>query len=168
MRAQVTGVSTVGTPRGLTLFMLRGLVAWMNTWRGLRSQPGPVPIRAAEPVAALAPTSELASLLADIAMFHESVLAPLAFEILGYLYQSGLPDVLATTVTGTSCSTSVLWSMLSLATPTGYTTPASSTTACCSLMVPLRPSRSRSLKWLGLLEAVLVEDEGVGHQPAGG
>ena len=68
MRAQVTGVSAVATPRGLTLFMLRGLVAWMNTWRGLMSQPAPVSIRAAEPVAALAPTSELASLLADIAM----------------------------------------------------------------------------------------------------
>jgi len=68
MRAQVIGVSAAATPRGLALFMRRGLVAWMNTWRGLVSQPGRVPIRAAEPVTAFAPTTEFASLLAEMAM----------------------------------------------------------------------------------------------------
>lgn len=73
MRAQVMGVSTAATPRGLTLFMRRGLVAWMNTWPGLVSQPGLVPLRTAEPAATLAPTSELASLLAEMVMSRWSL-----------------------------------------------------------------------------------------------
>ena len=39
LRAQATGIATPATPRGLAIFLARGLVAWMAAW----ARPAPLP-----------------------------------------------------------------------------------------------------------------------------
>jgi len=71
MRSQVTGCTACTTPRGLALFMRRGLAAWLKMCSSLprpaarsdASRPGDGP-------SPLSHSLELASLLADMAMKH--------------------------------------------------------------------------------------------------
>ncbi len=71
MRSQVTGGAAGGTPLGLTLFMRRGLAAWLKMCSSFPSTATRVnaPGQRDAPIP-LTPTLELASLLADMAMKH--------------------------------------------------------------------------------------------------
>jgi hypothetical protein len=69
LRTQATGIGFVSaTPRGLAVFTRGGMAAWMDTWRCLVEQPSTVTSRHLDDGASLPPASELACLLADMAM----------------------------------------------------------------------------------------------------
>lgn len=69
LRSQAAGIHSMSaTPRGLALLTRRGMAAWMTTWRCLVEQPSVVTSPDLDRQAALPRTSELACLLADMAM----------------------------------------------------------------------------------------------------
>jgi hypothetical protein len=71
MRSQVTGGIACTTTLGLTLFMRRGLAAWLKMCSSLPSTAARLNApRQGEAPIPLTPTLELASLLADMALKH--------------------------------------------------------------------------------------------------
>jgi len=70
MRSQVTGGTACTTPRGLTLFMRRGLAAWLKMSSSLPRPAARSDASLGDGPSPLSPSLELASLLADMAMKH--------------------------------------------------------------------------------------------------